>query len=142
MTATPTKALNAALDPRYRRPRMSWMEIERTKALRGIEKCSLTLENVLGKGMAESRENAHVAREAAQQIETAQNMLMPKTMNHIPKPPALEPIIRVNISPIGCPLVMLSKVPISGNVKRIGSKKRIPHVKPMGIDSAMALGRF
>lgn len=56
------------------------MAIESKKAFKGTsERCLLTFEKVLGKGMAESRANAHVAREAAQQMEMAQNMPMPNT---------------------------------------------------------------
>ena len=57
----------------------------RRKALRGTgdENQVLMSENVWWNGMARSRANAHVAREAAQRIEIAQNIPQPKTSRDI-----------------------------------------------------------
>jgi hypothetical protein len=57
------------------------MTVESRIALSGMppERVLLTVANVLWKGIAASRAKAHVAREAAQEIEMAQNIPMPKT---------------------------------------------------------------
>jgi hypothetical protein len=78
MTETPMMALNAAEDPSSSRPMRSWMVTESRKAFIGTA-LLVTREKKGENGMALSRAKAQVAREAAQRMETVQNMPVPKT---------------------------------------------------------------
>lgn len=61
-------------------PRSNWIVVERRSALTGTSvRWGLILEKWAWNGIALSRAKAHVARDAAQEMEMAQNMPMPKT---------------------------------------------------------------
>jgi hypothetical protein len=77
------KALNAADEPRKRRPRASWMKVERRRARTGTASEVVSFaerrEKKRENGSALSRAKAQVMREEAQRAEMEQNNPVPKT---------------------------------------------------------------
>jgi len=92
MTPTETKARKALVLPRLMRPRSICTMVTRMRALNGTPSLLLTFEKNLEPGMASSRANAHVQRDAATVMEMEQNMVIIRTRKVSANPPPGEPI--------------------------------------------------
>lgn len=87
MTPTLTNARNADEEPRFTTPNNIWMAVVRPSAQMGAPWRESTLDQRRSSGIALSRENAQVHRDAATVAEMEQKKVMTRTRKVKPRPP-------------------------------------------------------
>lgn len=140
MTPTETKARKALVLPRLIRPRRSCTSVTRTSAYTGTPSLGCTLAKSFEPGIASSRANAHVHRDAATVIEMEQNIVIARTRKVSANPPPGEPITMWKIYGSAWPPGARRTSSSGGMVTQIGIMKKSPAIPPTGTQRESALG--